>query len=146
MIIIRIIIIIIILISQEEANGSGGDVTGDSILKFLQKLSYYLAETNQNQATFRMLLQCAYVASEISQNEDFAYEFFEQAFDQYDFISNKQQQKTCLYSLIGLLQQCTIFSGENQEAILHRTASYTSKLTKKEDKCYALCACSHLFW
>ncbi|KAI8377974.1 vacuolar protein sorting-associated protein 35 [Radiomyces spectabilis] len=94
----------------------------------------------------RLFLLAGQSADE-SNFEDFAYEFFVQAFSIYEeSISESRAQFQAITCIVGALQQIRVFSAENYDTLITKAALHSAKLLKKPDQCRAVYLCSHLWW
>ena len=76
-----------------------------------------------------------------------AYEFFEQAFVLYEeSIPDSRQEVRALQSIMGTLNRCYVFGGDERAALAHKASSYCAKLLRRTDQCQAVLAASHLYW
>ena len=79
-----------------------------------------------------------------------AYEFMVQAFTIYEeAISESKNQIAALHLMMGTLWTTSntgVFTLENYDTLVTKTALYASKLLKKTDQCRLVYTCSHLFW
>jgi len=96
----------------------------------------------------RLFLQCAQAASKCgSPFETIAYEFITQAFVIYEEqIADSQAQFQAITLITSTLQKMNVFTEDNYDTLITKTALYSSKLLKKPDQCRAIYMCSHLFW
>lgn len=131
------------------AVGSGGapKITGEALLQWVHQLCVTIADIPQPIIALRLLLACAYSASEELGLEMLAYDCFERALLLYEgAIPDAQQRTTALQSIIGMLQRCYVFGPDNRDALVQSCTAYCSRLLRRADQVAALCACSHLSW
>lgn len=94
----------------------------------------------------RLFVSCGQVADQCG-FEEFAYEFFAQAFTIYeDSISDSRAQFQAVCILAGALQATRGFGKENYDTLITKAALHGSKLLKKPDQCRAVYLASHLWW
>ena len=94
----------------------------------------------------RLFVSCGQIADQ-SGFEEFAYEFFAQAFTIYeDSISDSRLQFQAVCILAGALQTTRGFGKENYDTLITKAALHGSKLLKKPDQCRAVYLASHLWW
>jgi len=94
----------------------------------------------------RLFVDCGKIADQCN-FEEFAYEFFAQAFTIYeDSISDSRAQFQAVCILAGALQQTRNFGKENYDTLITKAALHGSKLLKKPDQCRAVYLASHLWW
>jgi vacuolar protein sorting-associated protein 35 len=94
----------------------------------------------------RLFVACGQIADQ-SGFEEFAYEFFAQAFTIYeDSISDSRLQFQAVCILAGALQTTRGFGKENYDTLITKAALHGSKLLKKPDQCRAVYLASHLWW
>lgn len=94
----------------------------------------------------RLFVACGQIADQ-SGFEEFAYEFFAQAFTIYeDSISDSRLQLQAVCILAGALQTTRGFGKENYDTLITKAALHGSKLLKKHDQCRAVYLASHLWW
>ncbi|KAJ9604591.1 retromer complex subunit Vps35 [Cladophialophora chaetospira] len=94
----------------------------------------------------RLFVSCGQVADQ-SGFEEFAYEFFAQAFTIYeDSISDSRAQFQAVCIIAGALQMTRGFGKENYDTLITKAALHGSKLLKKPDQCRAVYLASHLWW
>ena len=94
----------------------------------------------------RLFVSCGQVADQCG-FEEFAYEFFAQAFTIYeDSISDSRAQFQAVCILAGALQSTRGFGKENYDTLITKAALHGSKLLKKPDQCRAVYLASHLWW
>lgn len=94
----------------------------------------------------RLFVSCGQTADQ-SGFEEFAYEFFAQAFTIYeDSISDSRLQFQAVCILAGALQTTRGFGKENYDTLITKAALHGSKLLKKPDQCRAVYLASHLWW
>eukprot|EP00252_Welwitschia_mirabilis_P021056 TRINITY_DN5290_c0_g1_i1.p1 TRINITY_DN5290_c0_g1~~TRINITY_DN5290_c0_g1_i1.p1 ORF type:complete len:617 (+),score=128.82 TRINITY_DN5290_c0_g1_i1:59-1909(+) len=133
----------------QEGEGEEGSVTPKKIFQFLHQIVGSLSAVPAPELAMRLYLQCAQAANDCDL-EQFAYEFFTQAFTLYEEeIADSKAQVTAIYLIIGTLQRMTVFTVENMEnrdTLTHKATGYSARLLKKQDQCRAVYACSHLFW
>ena len=96
--------------------------------------------------TLRLFVAAGQVADQCA-FEEFAYEFFAQAFTIYeDSISDSRAQFQAVCILAGALQTSRNFGKENYDTLITKCALHGSKLLKKPDQCRAVYLASHLWW
>ncbi|KAI7872167.1 vacuolar protein sorting-associated protein 35 [Spinellus fusiger] len=79
--------------------------------------------------------------------EEIAYEFFVEAFTIYEeSISDSKAQLEAITSIIGTLQQTSVFSVDNYDTLITKATLHSSKLLKRPDQCRAVYLSSHLWW
>ena len=94
----------------------------------------------------RLFVSCGQTADQCG-FEEFAYEFFAQAFTVYeDSISDSRAQFQAVCILAGALQITRGFGKENYDTLVTKAALHGSKLLKKPDQCRAVYLASHLWW
>ncbi len=94
----------------------------------------------------RVFISCGQVADQCG-FEEFAYEFFAQAFTIYeDSISDSRAQFQAVCIIAGALQSTRGFGKENYDTLITKAALHGSKLLKKPDQCRAVYLASHLWW
>jgi vacuolar protein sorting-associated protein 35 len=94
----------------------------------------------------RLFVSCGQVADQCG-FEEFAYEFFAQAFTIYeDSISDSRAQFQAVCIIAGALQNTRGFGKENYDTLITKAALHGSKLLKKPDQCRAVYLASHLWW
>jgi Vacuolar protein sorting-associated protein 35 len=94
----------------------------------------------------RLFISCGQVADQCG-FEEFAYEFFAQAFTIYeDSISDSRGQFQAVCIVAGALQSTRGFGKENYDTLITKAALHGSKLLKKPDQCRAVYLASHLWW
>ncbi|KAF7732871.1 Vacuolar protein sorting-associated protein 35 [Apophysomyces ossiformis] len=94
----------------------------------------------------RLFLLAAQSADECG-FEEMAYEFFVQAFTIYEeSISESRAQFQAITGITSVLQQTRIFSADNYDTLITKTALHSAKLLKKPDQCRAVYLSSHLWW
>jgi len=130
---------------QEDAEWTSKAI---KVFKFAHETVTALSRTNLPDLSLKLFLQCAQAANKCGTPfETIAYEFFTQAFLIYEEqISDSQAQFSALTSIIGTLQLLYVFSEENYDTLITKSALHSSKLLKKPDQCRAVYMCSHLFW
>eukprot|EP01116_Phalansterium_solitarium_P025591 TRINITY_DN9862_c0_g2_i1.p1 TRINITY_DN9862_c0_g2~~TRINITY_DN9862_c0_g2_i1.p1 ORF type:complete len:802 (-),score=347.22 TRINITY_DN9862_c0_g2_i1:1227-3578(-) len=118
------------------------------IFKFTHETITALAKSNLPEVSLRLYLQAAAAANKCGDEfETIAYEFATQAVVTYEEqISDSLQQFQALQQVIGTLQRMSVYSEDNYDALITKTALHSSKLLKKIDQCRAVYLCSHLFW
>ncbi|KAK5938209.1 retromer complex subunit Vps35 [Knufia obscura] len=113
-----------------------------------QTLSQLYTRVNPSSADLclRLFVDCGKIADQCN-FEEFAYEFFAQAFTIYeDSISDSRAQFQAVCILAGALQQSRNFGKENYDTLITKAALHGSKLLKKPDQCRAVYLASHLWW
>ncbi|KAK5081068.1 retromer complex subunit Vps35 [Exophiala xenobiotica] len=113
-----------------------------------QTLSQLYTRVNPSAAELclRLFVDCGKIADQCN-FEEFAYEFFAQAFTIYeDSISDSRAQFQAVCILAGALQQTRNFGKENYDTLITKAALHGSKLLKKPDQCRAVYLASHLWW
>ncbi|KKY28596.1 putative vacuolar protein sorting-associated protein vps35 [Phaeomoniella chlamydospora] len=94
----------------------------------------------------RLFVACGQIADQCN-FEEFAYEFFAQAFTIYeDSISDSRAQFQAVCFIAGALQGTRNFGKENYDTLITKAALHGSKLLKKPDQCRAVYLASHLWW
>ncbi|KIW99344.1 uncharacterized protein Z518_11332 [Rhinocladiella mackenziei CBS 650.93] len=94
----------------------------------------------------RLFVSCGQIADQCG-FEEFAYEFFAQAFTIYeDSISDSRAQFQAVCIIAGALQMTRGFGKENYDTLITKAALHGSKLLKKPDQCRAVYLASHLWW
>lgn len=118
------------------------------VLKFCHETVTALANTGHSEVALKLFLKCAAAAGPLgSQFEMIAYEFVRQSFLLYEEkIVESSAQFNTIQLIIGTLHQFPIFTEENYETLITKTALYASRLLNKEDQCRAVYKVSHLFW
>jgi vacuolar protein sorting-associated protein 35 len=113
-----------------------------------QTLSQLFTRVNPGAAELclRLFVACGQVADQCG-FEEFAYEYFAQAFTIYeDSISDSRSQFQAVCIIAGALQQTRGFGKENYDTLITKAALHGSKLLKKPDQCRAVYLASHLWW
>jgi vacuolar protein sorting-associated protein 35 len=113
-----------------------------------QTLSQLYTRVNPGAAELclRLFVACGQVADQCG-FEEFAYEYFAQAFTIYeDSISDSRSQFQAVCIIAGALQQTRGFGKENYDTLITKAALHGSKLLKKPDQCRAVYLASHLWW
>lgn len=113
-----------------------------------QSLSQLYTRVNPSSAELclRLFVDCGKIADQCN-FEEFAYEFFAQAFSVYeDNISDSRAQFQAVCIIAGALQQTRNFGKENYDTLITKAALHGSKLLKKPDQCRAVYLASHLWW
>jgi vacuolar protein sorting-associated protein 35 len=130
--------------AQDETWGS----RAQKVFKFIHETVKALAKTNFSEMSLKMFLQAALAASKCGAAfETIAYEFITQAFLIYEeHVADSTAQYNSILNIIGTLHTLTVFSDENYDTLITKTALYASKLLRKPDQCRAIYSCSHLFW
>lgn len=96
--------------------------------------------------SLRLFISCGQIADQCG-FEEFAYEFFAQAFTIYeDSISDSRSQFQAVCLIAGALQTTRGFGKENYDTLITKAALHGSKLLKKPDQCRAVYLASHLWW
>lgn len=120
-----------------------------SLYRFMhQTLSQLYTRVNPGSAELclRLFVSAGQIADQCN-FEEFAYEFFAQAFTIYeDSISDSRAQFQAVCILAGALQQTRNFGKENYDTLITKAALHGSKLLKKPDQCRAVYLASHLWW
>jgi vacuolar protein sorting-associated protein 35 len=94
----------------------------------------------------RLFVSCGQIADQCG-FEEFAYEYFAQAFTIYeDSISDSRAQFQAVCIISGALQTTRGFGKENYDTLITKAALHGSKLLKKPDQCRAVYLASHLWW
>ncbi|EXJ93691.1 hypothetical protein A1O1_02083 [Capronia coronata CBS 617.96] len=94
----------------------------------------------------RLFVSCGQIADQCG-FEEFAYEYFAQAFTIYeDSISDSRAQFQAVCIIAGALQMTRGFGKENYDTLITKAALHGSKLLKKPDQCRAVYLASHLWW
>ena len=94
----------------------------------------------------RLFISCGQIADQCG-FEEFAYEYFAQAFTIYeDSISDSRAQFQAVCIIAGALQSTRGFGKENYDTLITKAALHGSKLLKKPDQCRAVYLASHLWW
>ncbi|PSC73631.1 vacuolar sorting-associated 35B-like [Micractinium conductrix] len=134
-------------VAAAEQAGAAPQVGTAQWYAFLHQTVSELAGVPAAELALPLFLLCALSASEEAALEATAYEFFEQAFVLYEeAIPDSRQEVRALHSIMGTLNRCYIFSGEERAALAHKASSYCSKLLKRTDQCSAVLAAAHLHW
>ena len=95
----------------------------------------------------RLLLQCAYSASEEAKLEDLTYDCFEQTCTLFEeAIGQSSEKSSALQAIVGTLQRCHVFGEENRASLNQALLGYCSQLLTKDEQCRAICLYSHIFW
>ena len=95
----------------------------------------------------RLFLHCAVAASRCGPAKELiAYEFMVQAFTLYEDVADSKAQRRAIVQITGTLDQCAVFSRENNDTLTTKAAQYSAKLLKKPDQARMVFNCSHLFW
>jgi vacuolar protein sorting-associated protein 35 len=113
-----------------------------------QTLSQLYTRVNPGAAELclRLFVSCGQIADQCG-FEEFAYEFFAQAFTVYeDSISDSRAQFQAVCIIAGALQTSRGFGKENYDTLITKAALHGSKLLKKPDQCRAVYLASHLWW
>lgn len=113
-----------------------------------QTLTQLFTRVNPGSAELclRLFVCCGQVADQCG-FEEFAYEFFAQAFTIYeDSISDSRAQFQAVCIIAGALQTSRGFGKENYDTLITKAALHGSKLLKKPDQCRAVYLASHLWW
>lgn len=113
-----------------------------------QTLSQLYTRVNPGAAelTLRFFVSSGQIADQTG-FEEFAYEFFAQAFTIYeDSISDSRAQFQAVCIIAGALQSTRGFGKENYDTLITKAALHGSKLLKKPDQCRAVYLASHLWW
>lgn len=113
-----------------------------------QTLSQLYTRVNPGAAELclRLFVACGQIADQCG-FEEFAYEFFAQAFTVYeDSISDSRAQFQAVCIIAGALQTTRGFGKENYDTLITKAALHGSKLLKKPDQCRAVYLASHLWW
>lgn len=113
-----------------------------------QSLTQLYTRVNPSSAELclRLFVDCGKIADQCN-FEEFAYEYFAQAFTIYeDSISDSRAQFQAVCIIAGALQQTRNFGKENYDTLITKTALHGSKLLKKPDQCRAVYLASHLWW
>lgn len=113
-----------------------------------QTLSQLYTRVNPGAAelTLRFFVSSGQIADQ-NGFEEFAYEFFAQAFTIYeDSISDSRAQFQAVCIIGGALQSTRGFGKENYDTLITKAALHGSKLLKKPDQCRAVYLASHLWW
>ena len=119
------------------------------LYKFMhQTLTQLYTRVNPSSAELclRLFVDCGKIADQCN-FEEYAYEFFAQAFTIYeDSISDSRAQFQAVCILAGALHQSRKFGKENYDTLITKAALHGSKLLKKPDQCRAVYLASHLWW
>ena len=113
-----------------------------------QTLSQLFTRVNPGAAELclRLFVSCGQIADQCG-FEEFAYEFFAQAFTIYeDSISDSRAQFQAVCIIASALQMTRGFGKENYDTLITKAALHGSKLLKKPDQCRAVYLASHLWW
>ncbi|EXJ69684.1 uncharacterized protein A1O5_06755 [Cladophialophora psammophila CBS 110553] len=113
-----------------------------------QTLSQLYTRVNPGAAELclRLFVSCGQIADQCG-FEEFAYEFFAQAFTIYeDSISDSRAQFQAVCIIAGALHMTRGFGKENYDTLITKAALHGSKLLKKPDQCRAVYLASHLWW
>ncbi|EHY54892.1 retromer complex subunit Vps35 [Exophiala dermatitidis] len=113
-----------------------------------QTLSQLYTRVNPGAAELclRLFVACGQVADQCG-FEEFAYEYFAQAFTIYeDSVSDSRAQFQAVCIIAGALQMTRGFGKENYDTLITKAALHGSKLLKKPDQCRAVYLASHLWW
>jgi len=120
-----------------------------SLYRFMhQTLTQLYTRVNPSSAELclRLFVSCGQIADQCN-FEEFAYEFFAQAFTIYeDSISDSRAQFQAVCIVAGALQTTRNFGKENYDTLITKAALHGSKLLKKPDQCRAVYLASHLWW
>ncbi|KZT42811.1 vacuolar protein sorting-associated protein 35 [Sistotremastrum suecicum HHB10207 ss-3] len=118
-----------------------------TILKFIRELTSILAyQVEAPSIALRLFLLAAQVADEC-QFEDFAYDFYVQAFTVYEEgISESRGQLQAITLIIGTLQGAKVFGPDNYDTLITKAALHGSRLLKKPHQSTAVQLASHLWW
>lgn len=118
------------------------------VLKFCHETVTALANTGHSEIALKLFLKCAAAGGPLGEQfEMIAYEFVRQSFLLYEEkIVESSVQYNTIQLIIGTLHQFPIFTEENYETLITKTALYASRLLNKEDQCRAVYKVSHLFW
>lgn len=124
------------------------DCTNKTLKVFKFAHEIVTALSSLSQLSLRLFLQCALASDKCgSAFETITYEFFTQAFVIYEEqISESIAQFQALTLIIGSLQQVCVFTEDNYETLITKSALHASRLLKKPDQCRAVYLSSHLFW
>jgi len=131
-----------------ESSDSDWTTKAKKVFKFSHETTFALSRANKPDLALRLFLSCATAASKCgAMFETIAYEFVTQAFIIYEEqISESTAQVAAIQMIIGTLHGIDIFTEENYDTLITKTALHSSKLLKKPDQCRAVLMSSHLFW
>ena len=119
-----------------------------NLYKFMHKQisSMYSRVNGAADLCLRLFVACGQVADQCS-FEEFAYEFFAQAFTIYEeAISDSRAQFQAVCVIASALHSTRGFGKENYDTLITKCALHGSKLLKKPDQCRAVYLASHLWW
>lgn len=136
-------------LKAQEHSDDSWQQTSSSLYRFThQTLSQLYTRVNPASAelSLRLFVNCGQIADQCG-FEEFAYEFFAQAFTIYeDSISDSRAQFQAVCVIAGALQTTRGFGKENYDTLITKAALHGSKLLKKPDQCRAVYLASHLWW
>ena len=119
-----------------------------NLYKFMHKQisSMYSRVNGAADLCLRLFISCGQVADQCA-FEEFAYEFFAQAFTIYEeAISDSRAQFQAVCVIASALHSTRGFGKENYDTLITKCALHGSKLLKKPDQCRAVYLASHLWW
>lgn len=119
-----------------------------NLYKFMHKQisSMYSRVNGAADLCLRLFISCGQVADQCAY-EEFAYEFFAQAFTIYEeAISDSRAQFQAVCVIASALHSTRGFGKENYDTLITKCALHGSKLLKKPDQCRAVYLASHLWW
>lgn len=136
-------------LKAQEHSDDSWQQTSSALYRFThQTLSQLYTRVSPASAelSLRLFVNCGQIADQCG-FEEFAYEFFAQAFTIYeDSISDSRAQFQAVCALAGALQTTRGFGKENYDTLITKAALHGSKLLKKPDQCRAVYLASHLWW
>ena len=148
-----------------EGGEEGTNVALKKLFQFLHQTTQALVEIPRAETALRLFLLCAQAASDCGL-ETTAYEFMETAYEIFEEnipgapparlsarppltsrpATDSKSQVTALQLIVGSLQRCKVFGGDNRSALVSKATGYSAKLLKKPDQCRSVYTCAHLFW
>ena len=136
-------------LKEREHFDDNWQTQSSTLYRFIhQSLTQLYTRVNPSSAELclRLFVDCGKIADQCN-FEEFAYEYFAQAFTIYeDSISDSRAQFQAVCIIAGALQQTRNFGKENYDTLITKTALHGSKLLKKPDQCRAVYLASHLWW
>ncbi|KAL9112143.1 MAG: hypothetical protein Q9227_003520 [Pyrenula ochraceoflavens] len=137
------------LFKRREHFDDNWSTQSTTLYKFMHSTLLTLSDRLPQQSadlSLRLFICCGQIADQCG-FEQYAYEFFAQAFTVYeDSISDSRSQFQAVCLLAGALQGTRGFSKENYDTLITKAALHGSKLLKKPDQCRAVYLASHLWW
>ena len=133
-------------VSARVASGEEPAVGTRKVFRFIHEIATALGAVDKFQGTALRLFLNAATAADAIADEATAYEFMCQAFTLYEETADSKAQLRVIALMIGTLQRMTVFSKDNFETLITKTALYAARLLKKPDQCRMVYTCAHLFW